>query len=397
MPHRHYPPAYLRYFKARLWNLGRPSFWVTAIVLSVLGLVTWEFMSNPEVFTRKQNQQTASPKAAESSLSTEDRAAVADIDNLPILIKDFEQATLAAALSIPEENTKANNSPSLFDEVITQQPSTTNVAKSNPSLGIVNTTPKQNNPFIVQADNLLQMRSGYRNNPLLGTKSLTASFEETVTATTPFNQKAGSANQTKTSQYPAAINPWPDGINQSPNQNLSSVNNTNSSSINIMGNSSYNGATSSNQNISGFNSSIYSPTNIMGTASYNGATTPLSNGLPSESLPPNTNLNTGIGYTQPTATNLPSNSAPNFNNSQPLPNGVPATSMTPPVTSAATTNISPYSTPTSIPGVINSSSPSVYGNYGVQQPSQLTQSRISLPRPTPGPYGGVQINGYTYP
>lgn len=391
MPNRHYPPAYLRYLKARLWNLGRPSFWVTAIVLSVAGLVTWEFMFNPDVFTRKQNQETASPQVAESSLSAEDRATVADIDNLPILIRDFEQATLAAGLSIPEENTKANNSQSLFDEVISQQSSATNVAKSNLSLGIVNHPPtlKQNNPFIVQADNLLHMRSGYSNNPLLSTKSLTASFEETGTATTSFNQRTGLTNQTKKIQNSAAINPWQDGINQSPNQNLSGLNSPISNPTNIMGTASDNGATSINQNFFGVNNSTSSPTNIMGTASYNDTTTPLSNGLSTESLPRNTNLNAGTGYTQPTATNLPQNSATNFNNSQLLPNGIPATSMTPPITSAATTNISPYSTPTS--------TPSVYGNYGVQQPTQLPQSRISLPRPTPGPYGGVQINGYTYP
>jgi hypothetical protein len=399
MPHRHYPPAYLRYLKARLWNLGRPSFWVTAIVLSVVGLVTWEFMSNPDVFTRKQNQETASPKVAESSLSAEDRAAVADIDNLPILIKDFEQATLAAALSIPEENSKANNSQSLFDEVISQQASATNVAKSNPGLGIVNPAPtlKQNNPFIVQADNLLQMRSGYSNNPLLAAKSLTASSKEMVTATTPFNQEIGLANQTTINQNPFTTSPLQSAINQSPNQNIFGFNSTTSSPTNIMGTASSKEATSVNQNLSGFNSPISSPSNIMGTASYNGATTPPTNGLPSETLPPNTNLNTGTSYTQPTATNLPQNSYTNFNNSQLLPNGIPATSVTPPITSAATTNISPYSTPTSIPGVVNPATPSVYGNYGVQQPTQLPQSKISLPRPTPGPYGGVQINGYTYP
>ncbi len=199
----------------------------------------------------------------------------------------------------------------------------------------------------------------------------------------------GLANQTKKIQNPTAINSWPDGINQSPNQNLSNFDSTTSNPTNIMGNTSYNGATSINQNFSGFNSPISNPSNIMGTASYNGATTPLSNGLPSESLPPNTNLNAGTGYTQPTTKNLPQNSVPNLNNSQPLSNGISATPMTPPVTSAGTTNLSPYSTPTS--------TPSVYGNYGVQQPTQMPQSRISVPRPTPGPYGGVQINGYTYP
>jgi hypothetical protein len=386
MPQRHYPPAYLRYLKARLSNLGRPSFWVTAIVLSVVGLVTWEFMSNPDLLTRQQKQETASPKVDDSSLSAEDRATVADIDNLPILIKDFEQATLAATLNIPEENSKANNNQSLFDEVINQQPSATNIAKLNPTVPII----KENNPFIVQADNLLQMRSRYSNSPSLGAKSLTASMAETGTATTPFNQGTELTHQTNKSSHSLSISPLQDAINQSSNQNLSGLNSLTSNPTNIIGVNTDKGAISINQNPSGVSNLSSSPSNMMGTTLNNGVTTLPSNQLPSQTLPPNTNLNTATGYTQPTATNFTQNSAINLNNS------LPATTVTPPLSSPSNTNVSPYSVPAAIPGVSNST-PSVYGHYGVQQPVQYPQSRISLPRPTPGPYGGVQINGQTYP
>ncbi|MBD2340232.1 hypothetical protein H6G64_25015 [Calothrix sp. FACHB-156] len=361
MQKRNYPPPYLRYLKARLRNLSRPSFWGTAIFLAVFGIGMWQYLSNPDVFARNSQPEVASPKLADSSLSSEDRALVADIDNFPVLIKDYEQAILAATLTNPPEKSPAQNSPSIFEDVINKQPSTANEPKSNLGLPIVNdpAAPKANNPFVVQTENLLQMKSGYGGSHMLGAKSLTTPLEQTASATTPLNQGMELANQSNKIQNPATVSSLQTAINQSPTQNLSGAAN---------------------------------PTNIMGTASYNNATiTPATSNIPSQPLPANTNLSTGTVYSQPTVTNLPQNSYSNFNNSQTLPNGIQTTSVTPSVTSAATTNIAPYSTPSQIPNVVNNSTPSVYGNYGVQQ------SRMSLPRPTPGPYGGVQINGYTYP
>ncbi|MBD2163974.1 hypothetical protein H6G04_06095 [Calothrix membranacea FACHB-236] len=390
MQKRNYPPAYLRYLKARLRNLSRPSFWGTAIFLAVFGIGMWQYLSNPDVFARKSQPEVASPKVADSSFTAEDRAVVADIDNFPVLIKDYEQAILAATLTNPPEKSSAQNSPGLFEDVINKQPSTANESKSNLGLPIVNDTsaPQANNPFVVQTENLLQMKSGYGGSHLLGAKSLTTPLEQTANATTPLNQGVELANQSNKIQNPATISPLQTAINQSPTQNLSGYNNTASSSTNIMGTASYSNFTSTNQNLSG----AANPTNIMGTASYDNATiTPATSNIPSQPLPVNTNLSTGTVYSQPTVTNLPQNSYSNFNNSQTLPNGIQTTSVTSSVTSAVTTNIAPYSTPSQIPNVVNNSTPSVYGNYGVQQ------SRMSLPRPTPGPYGGVQINGYTYP
>lgn len=384
MSNQHYPPAYLRYLKARLLNLGRPSFWVTAILLSVFGLVSWEYLSNPDELTQKQNPAVDVPTVSESSLSTEDRAAIADVDNLPALTQDLEPANLGAALSIPEDNSNSKNNPSIFDDVVSKQPATTNVTQPNSSLAIYDTksTFLENNPFVVQADNLL--RSGYSHSPLLGNKSLANSSEEIGTTKLSTNSGIELANKTARNKNTVNISPLEAAINQSQTQSISNLNSPSSQPTNIMGSNSEAGLTSINQSYS-------NPTNIMGNAAYNGASLPLTNSLSNQTLPNNTNLNSGKIYTQPTATNFTPNSYPNLDNSQPLPNGTPA------VTSAVNNNISPYSVPSSIPGVVNSSTPTVYGNYGVQQSTQLPQSRISLPRPTPGAYGGVQINGYTYP
>jgi hypothetical protein len=383
MQNRHYPPAYLRYLKARLLNLRRPSFWGTAIFLAVFSLGIWQYLSNPDVFTRKSEPE------ADSSLSAEDRAVVADIDNFPVLIKDYEQAILTAVLSMPSEKSPAQNNQSLFEDVISKQQSAANDAKANLGLGIVNGTPasrENNNSFVVQTENLLQMKSGDGDSHLLGSKSLTAPSEQTA-----LNQGVGLANQADKIQNPVAISPLQTTINQSPNQNISGYNNTISSPTNIMGTASYSNVTSTNQNLSGASN----PTSIMGAGSSHNATlTPASNGIPSQTLPANTSLSTGAGYTQPSTTNLPQNSDTNLTKSQTLPNGLQTTPVTSSVTPTATTNPSPYSTPNQVPSVVNNSNnltPSVYGNYGVQQ------SRMPLPRPTPGPYGGVQINGYTYP
>ncbi|BAZ00280.1 hypothetical protein NIES37_42690 [Tolypothrix tenuis PCC 7101] len=388
MQNRNYPPAYLRYLKARLRNLSRPSFWGTGVFLVVFGIGMWQYLSNPNVLAGKSQSEVASPTGSDSTLSTEDRAMVADIDNFPVLIKDYEQAILAATLSLPPEKSPDQNSPSLFEDVISKQSSTTNEAKSNPVLPTVNDTsaPKNNNPFVVQTENLLQMKSGYGGSHLLNAKSVTAPLEETASVTTPLNQGMALVNQSEKNQNPATISPLQTAINQAPTQNLSGYNNTASSSTNLMGTASYSNFTSTNQNLSG----ATNPTSMMGTSSNNNVT-PVTSNIYSQPLPANNNLNTGTVYSQPIATNLPQNSYTNFNNSQTLTNGIQTTSVTPSVTSTTTTNISPYSTPSQIPNVANNSTPSVYGNYGVQQ------SQISLPRPTPGPYGGVQINGYRYP
>lgn len=350
MSNHRYPPAYLRYLKARLWNLGQPGFWVTAIFLSVLGLGIREYLSNPDVLTDKQSQEVSTPKPFYTSLSQEEQAIAADIDNLPVLLNDATQQNLSVIPSNLQTNTQVEKSES-FENAIKQQSSASNTT-SNSSVGLVNSAsvPEEKNPFVSQAENLMHLGTSYGNSQ--------TSSEQTGSAKTAFNGGMGLANQTDKSQNVVTISPLQAAINQSTQQNLSSVN----------------GATATQ-------------TNTMGSPLYGGATvTPPSNGLPSQTLPSNTGLNSATGYIQPTITNQFPNS---YNNNQALPNVPPAIPVTPPVTSAVPNNIATYSMQTPNSSNIN---PVGYGNYGLQQQPNVLNSR-----PVPGLYGGVQINGRTFP
>ncbi|MBD2388361.1 hypothetical protein [Cylindrospermum sp. FACHB-282] len=345
MPHSQYPPAYLRYLRARLWNLGRPGFWGTAIFLFVIGFVIREYWLNPNIFTHKQNTEVASPKPGESSFSEEDKAVVADIDNLPVLLNDFEQATLSITTINPLGNTQTKKSEGLIEDVINKQNAAASKAKSNPGLGIVNSTPSPNvkNPFVLQAENLLRSGTG-DGGQFLGVNSLTTSPEPTET-TTSSSWEMGLTNKTKNNQNPVLINPLQAEINQATNQNFSRLNNSTSSQINPLGQTSSNGAT------------------MM---------------LPSQSLPPGT----GMGYTQPTVTNQPQNPYSNYNGVQTLPNVVTPSTAVLPVTPAAPNNISPDSVQSSTQSITNNTTPVGYANYGntsLQQPNQLPTSTFSNP------------------
>ncbi|MFN6493243.1 hypothetical protein [Nostoc sp. DedQUE03] len=348
MPNRHYPPAYLRYLRARLWNLGRPSFWVTAIFLSVVGLVTWEYWSNPDIFVYKQKSQVASEKPVDSSLSDENRAIAADIDNLPALFNDFDEANLPLTANTPKEKTEAKNSKSLLEDVIKKQNSASDT-KLNPGLGVNgNTSPALKNPFVVQTDNLLRTGTLNSGDQFLGLKTLNTASEPTEEEQASSSLDIGLTNQTNKNQNSLSINPLQAELNQSTNQKLSS-----------------------------FTKITPTQTNDLGQASEAGTTLmPPINSLPSQNSLPNTGLTTGTGYPS-TGTNLPPNSYNNFNNGQVVPNVAPVPL---PVTPIAPSNIAPYSSQSQ--SVVTPTNPVGYGNYGLQQPTQPSQPNYVLQQPT---------------
>ncbi|MFN6461567.1 MAG: hypothetical protein RMZ41_006920 [Nostoc sp. DedVER02] len=386
MSHRDYPPAYLRYLKARLLNLGRPSFWVTAIFLSVLGLVTWEYWSNPDIFVYKQKKQVASQKPADSSLSEENRAIAADIDNLPVLFNDFEQASLSLTANTPNEKAKDTENQSFLEDVVNKQKST-NDAKLNPALGVSgDTSSTVKNPFVVQTENLLRTGGGDNNNQFLGFKTLNAPSESTGEEQTSSSLGIGFTNQTNKNQNSVSINPLQAALNQSTNQKLSSFNGS-ATVPNALGQVS-DSKTTLIPPINSLTSQNSLPvTGLTPGTGYNTSTgTNLqqnpSNNLNNGQLLPNSGLNTSTGYTSP-GTNLPqnpynNNPYNNLNNGQVLPNVAP---VAPPVTSTAPTNISPYSSQIPNQGVIAP----INGNYGLQQPMQPPQSNYGsygLQQPT---------------
>ncbi len=406
MPHRHYPPAYLRYVKARLWNLGKPSFWGTAIFLSVVGLVIREYWSNPDVFTYKQKNQVTSVQPQDSSLTAEDKAIAADIDNLPALYNDLEDINLPAITSTPPENSQAKKSKSFLQDVISKQQSSNSV-KSNSSLGTVNnaSAPKEQNPFVSQAENLLRFGTLENGSQFSGVKSLNTSSEPTGAAETSSRLGIGLVTPTdKSENNNSLISPLQTPLNQSSNQSPSSFNGTNSTPPNILGQTFYQGRIQTSSANSSPSQTFMPTTALNGGTGYIQPTLPspynnLNNGqvLPSQTFSPPTKLNGGTGYIQPT---LPS-PYNNLNSNQTLPNQTQPPLGIPPVNSVTSTNLVPYSIQTPNPNVVTPQTPvapSNSENFIWKQPTQLPQSNLSVPRQIPGQYtGGVQNNGYSYP
>ena len=335
MSHRPYPPAYLRYLKARLWNLGKPSVWGTALFLSVVGLIIRGYWSNPNILTSTPKNAKA-PLNTQSSLSAEDKAIAADIDNLPVLLNDAEQASLSIKTSTPQEDSQVKNSKNLFEDAISQ-PSSNN-EKSNYGLGIVNdTSPSpEKNLFVLQTENILRFGTVDSGSQSLGVKSITPFYQPPQTVETSSKLGMGLVNQTDK------------------NPNINSISTPNQST---------------NQKLSNFNSATSTPSNSIG--SYGGV---MQNLRPNSSA--NQTFSTNTGYIQPTLTNqLPSQVQP-----MPIP---------PPIT-----NITPYSIQNSKPNAIAEggaspdgdaartpiapTTPGVSSNFTWQQPTQLPQSNLPV-------------------
>lgn len=421
MSPQRYPPAYLRYLRARLWNLGRPAFWGTAIFLSVLGLVIREYWANPDFLTFLQNnKQAATPKPADLSLSDEDRAIAADIDNLPVLINDAQQSNMLVPPSTRKEKSQDNKSKSFLDDLISKQQEAAKNALSNPG-GIVDNVPASNvtNPFVAQAETLLQAGTANTGSQLFGVKSRDTSSVQPGIAGSSSNLGIGSPNQINNNQNPAPISALQTAINSS-TQKPSTLNNTTSNFANTIGRSlpsndlpnqgfSANTQLNTNPNLPISTTSYNQPTvtnqpqnnytNFPGTQPGTSYTQPTVTNQP-QNYYPNSGTQPGTSSTQPIVTNQPPNYYGNFNNVQPLPSVVAPTSTVSPATYTAPNNITPYSPQAPNQGTVEPSNQVGYGN-GNSYPSlpqvKSSQSNLTVPLLTPGQYGGVNINGYTYP
>ncbi|MBR8839455.1 MAG: hypothetical protein DSM106950_36990 [Stigonema ocellatum SAG 48.90 = DSM 106950] len=425
MPRRYYPPAFLRYLKARLWNLARPGFWVPAIFLSVVGLGIKEYWTHPDFLTQEQKKPVVSHQPVNSSLSQEDKAIAADIDNLPVLYNE-DQTALPPTPSTDSDNIQQSKTKPLLDDLNSKSLVSASEVKPNPSVDTANSSPalKLENPFLTQAQNLLQGGTSQTDRQLLGVNSSTSSSVQPgvapisspvglgVAPTYP-NSSMGSATQIYSSQSVAPVSLSQPAFNQSTNQNLPSV----------------------------------SSTTTIGQNSLVGQSLP-TNYSPSQILPQNTGLSrnlinptsTGTGYTQPAQINQPQNSYSTINpyvtgynqlpnpysslntysrygqvryginqflngstnptSGQVLPSAVPSTQVVSPATSAASGYTTPYYTQTPSQGVVTPSNPVVsnYSTYGWQQPTQVPQYNIPSSSQVPGQYttGAGQVN-YSYP
>ncbi|MBW4631869.1 MAG: hypothetical protein KME30_08160 [Iphinoe sp. HA4291-MV1] len=402
MSRRHHSPTYLRYLKARLWNLARPSVWGTAIFLSIVGLVIKEYWIHPDFLTHWQKNQVADNNKS-ANLSEEDRAIAADIDNLPLLYNtDSDQVNPPAAKTLAsKQNTQVKNNKSLLDTLNSNAQTSTSDAKSKPDVKESNSTPVQTleNPFVTQAESLLQL-SNFQNRSYSQSNALTSSIGQQNSVQNSFqNNVSESALQT--------------ALNQSKNQNqrnplelssqLSTENRGVQSLIPNTGlNRNTNTINSLNAGTASTQSGAISPTSYIQPGISNQLPNPTSGtGYPQpgfNNLQPQ-NPVAGTGYIQPGISNQPQNSFPrtaypqpqfgqtgipqtpsavpnpsatlfneimrnrlnNINSGQALPSIGQPTSVPSP-SSNTLTNIAPNYTPNQ--GSVNYNTPVIPNNYG---------------------------------
>jgi hypothetical protein len=97
------------YLRARLEPFKRPLFWFSLLVLGLTGFVIYQYWQHPELLEGNSDKSIETSKQdnsdTRSSLSSDDLAVGADIDNLQLLFTELEkQETLTPAASI-ETNT----------------------------------------------------------------------------------------------------------------------------------------------------------------------------------------------------------------------------------------------------------------------------------------------------
>ncbi len=364
MPHRPYPPAYLRYLQARLSIFRQSAFWGISLFLLSIGIISWEYWLKSDHISQQQNSKVIPEQPviqSDSTMSDEDKSIAADIDNLPVLLNDFQQAALSAtlvnsqAIDFPQEN---NN----FLEDAIKKNNENNQSK-NINYMANNITPTMDkNPFVTQSENLLQLRRNDRVSQFSGNNTLTKLPEITTSTTNSGN------DPTSNNDSSVLMNPLETAIKQSSNYNNgvnTSIPLTNSlpNQVSVPSNSmGYIQPTITNQQ-----SNLYPNINNVPTSQPGGVPNQVSRSSNS------------MGYIQPTITNQQSNLYPNINSvptSQP--GGVPVLNVSP-VSSTIPNNTYP----------IQSTNPGKYGNYSgdaIQPPTQSTPSNLAYPGQVQGQY-----------
>ena len=351
MPPSNQLPASLRYLRARLRPLTRPPVWGGAIFISVVGLVAWEYSVNPDLLQSSEHNAVTESKSNNPSLSPEDSAIGADIDSSPVLARELNQASTPIAPVIPPKRITTKDLLELGTEKTTS-PNDTQLTPSTVSgTSVPALTPE--NPFLAQAQNLLQTGQLYGNGPSSGNPYATSTQINTgqTSGSSLGNGLPPAANQNQTGSNGPLLN-------QAPIANPAST--INQGSANALGPTSPAA------------SSIYAP-------------------------PPNGISNSATGNTQATATNntYPANSSNYPSGVQIAPSVAPYSA--PPV-APAPISVAPYSTQPNQP-TVNYSNPTLNsgGSSNFQQPSQLQQYFTTPSANQRRPIGGGQVNTFGNP
>jgi len=94
------PPVFIRYLKPRLQPFGRPIFWGTLMILSLVGIIIYQYGRYSDWLEASSEKTTNSDSLLDKNLpnqvdqsqfSPEDLAIGADIDNLDLLFQEINQ------------------------------------------------------------------------------------------------------------------------------------------------------------------------------------------------------------------------------------------------------------------------------------------------------------------
>ncbi|MBD2666941.1 hypothetical protein B6N60_03436 [Richelia sinica FACHB-800] len=332
MANRNYPPASLRYLRARLSQFQKPAFWGTGIFLLLVGVGMWQYWLNPNLLTDNQPLAVVNSQPAnKDDISDDNKAIAADIDNLPVIINDFSVSSFPD-LNITAKKTENNNS-NFIEDVINKQNNSNQLAKSSPNIGVSNVkTVNSANTFVLATEELLYTNLNNTDSRFLRTSNIRTSPVQTAVTTVDY--------------LPTGL------INQVTNNRISGT-----SSPLTLEMEQYHQA-----------SPIYSNINSA------------------------KEINTQIIQTSPNVAGQIYNSNPALSNIQPNPNYPLNNSQTLPNSgiSATGNGYGNYNLPNNTyidqkprPATVNSSNPGGYGNYN----SYGVQQSIPLSQPTYGSYG----------
>jgi len=323
----------LRYLKARLSIFTRPSFLVAAVFLSVVGFVVKEYWTNPDFFKLSQIRESLSSTSSnsQSTLSDEDRAIAADIDNLSVLDYDKQQANIPITPNINDSNKIKKQNEAQLNKIL-------DLAKKNQKAeGVQANTAKsqttnapsasEQNPFLKQAENLLKFNFG-SGNVDASANNLSPFSANSQTSQSSFglginNNNFVNPNQNTNSQ--SALQKAIDESNQSKQTQEKSTANTATEKNNFgkvpqtsqqaaSSNSSTNRRLPQNQTNSDVNTTIFNqPLNTQQQNPYNNF-----NSFNNPNNPNNFNNNQfpANNFNQPGLNNQPQNPYGNFNNNQ---------------------------------------------------------------------------------
>jgi hypothetical protein len=112
-------PAWLQIIITRLRFLGKPLPLTSSLMAVILGIFIWEYATHPEWFGAYTQEETLPNSTANlSGLTPEEQAAIAEIDNLALLMNEFGSPLASVTSTQNVSELQANSQNTLLQDVL---------------------------------------------------------------------------------------------------------------------------------------------------------------------------------------------------------------------------------------------------------------------------------------